>query len=129
MIELYSISIANILKNPNSSVVLFITILKAYIAHSYVKVAAATIKIIVNLLSFEKSLLISSARKPISPKAIPDTPIDFLATISKKRPNTIPKVTPNFFLKNNPINSTKIMYKFGIIPDILNHVKKLDCKK
>ena len=30
---------------------------------------------------------------------------------------------------NNPINITKITYKFGIIPAILNHVKKLACRK
>lgn len=129
MIELNINSIINIFINPNSNGMLFIILLKRYIAVSYKVVAAATINIIVNLLSFEKSLLNISAKSPIVPNAMLEIPIELFATMSKYNPIIIPNINPNFFPKNNPIKSINITYRFGIIPAILNHVKKFDCKK
>ena len=66
---------------------------------------------------------------PIIANKKADTPIDLPKSKSKIRPNTIPNAKPNFLPANNPMNNTKITNKFGIIPLIVNHVKKLVCKK
>ena len=56
-------------------------------------------------------------------------PTFFPITISKNIPNKNPKISPIFFVANNPINNIKITNKFGFIPAIVNQLKKLDCKK
>lgn len=48
---------------------------------------------------------------------------------SKMIPNIKPKTTPIFLPANNPTNSTNIINKFGLIFAIVNHEKKLACKK
>ena len=57
-----------------------------------------------------------------NPKA--DIPTTFERTISKYSPPNNPKINPIFFLANNPINRIRMTYILGIIPAIVNPVKK-----
>lgn len=102
---------------------------KTYIPISNSAVDTITINIIVILLSFEKFLSQYSASKPIVPNKIPEIPIYLPIKKSKHVPNIKPKINPNFFPANRPTKTINITNKFGIIPAILNHVKKFDCKK
>ena len=69
------------------------------------------------------------AKNPTKPSAIKLTPIFSLNMTSKNNPITIPYIVPIILLANKPINSVNITNKFGIIPAIVNQLKKLDCKK
>ena len=88
-----------------------------------------TISVTINLLSLEKFLLKISPNIPIPPKHIVYIPMLLPKTISRYNPNKIPNFKPIFFFTYNPMNSTNIINKLGITPAIVNHVKKLDCKK
>lgn len=48
---------------------------------------------------------------------------------SIKIPNIIPKAVPIFAPEYNPINNINIINIFGIIPEIVNQLKKFNCKK
>ena len=124
------ISIANIFKNAKISIlILNFIIWNIYIPISYIAVLAAIISIIVSLLSFEKFLSMYSAISPIIPSIIPDIPMDFPTNISIYIPKISPHIRPAFLPINRPIHRIKITNKFGITPFIVNHVKKLACKK
>ena len=88
-----------------------------------------TIKIIVNLLSLEKFLSQYSAINPIAPNNIPEIPIDFPISKSINIPKISPNISPIFLPANSPTNSISITNKLGIMPNILNQVKKFACKK
>ncbi len=53
--------------------------------------------------------------------------------LPKKKSNSKPKITaigiPYRFPMNMPINKANIIKRFGLMPAILNQLKKFDCKK
>ena len=85
--------------------------------------------IIVALLSFEKFLSKVAAKKPIIPYPTAFIPICFPITKSIIIPVVTPYITPDILFVKSPINKTNITNKFGIIPEIVNQLKKFDCKK
>ena len=93
------------------------------------QVIPITINIIVILLSLEKFLSSNPPRKPTTINITPYMNTDFPMQKSKIIPNTNPQMAPTFFPANNPINNKKIIKRFGITSAIVNHVKKLACKK
>ena len=83
----------------------------------------------INLLSLAKFLSKYSPANPIIASTAPVTPIVLPKTISRIIPKSNPNTTPSLFPTNKPINITRITNKFGIIPAILNHVKKFICRQ
>ena len=81
--------------------------------------------IIVILLSFEKFLSNIPPIPPTMPSIIAEIPIFLFIKKSKHIPKKIPIGIPNLFPPNNPKNSTNITNKFGVIPAILNQLKKM----
>ena len=81
------------------------------------------------MLSFEKFLSQYSAINPIAPSNIPEIPIDLPISKSINIPKINPNINPIFLPANNPTNSIRITNKLGIIPNILNQLKKSACKK
>ena len=95
---------------------------------SYIDVAPSDITIIVILLSFEKFLSKTPAKNPISPKDTAYIPACFPSNRSNVIPIPIPYAVPIVWLANSPTNNIKIIYRFGITPEMLNQLKKFDCR-
>ena len=96
-----------------------------YIPISYNIVLPPDISIIASLLSLEKFLSKYSPNSPTIPKNSPVYPTLFPIINYNIMPIIKPLIPPNFFPANSPINNTNITNRFGCIPRIVNHEKKL----
>ena len=130
IIRLYIISIDNIFTKLIISTFVENTIkFNIYTMISNIKVVPNTINIIVARLSFEKFLSNVADKKPITPNPAAFIPICIPIVKSNIAPIITPYITPVILLENSPINKIYITNKFGITPEIVNQLKKFDCKK